>query len=54
MVEPGIRVTNKAIPILGNSGMNHRVSKEAKDGWPELIISGAALLGDVTVKLLKE
>jgi hypothetical protein len=54
LVEPGIWVINNAIPVLGSSGTNHRVAKEAKDGWPELTISGTALLGDISVKLLKE
>ena len=53
-VEPGIRVVNNAIPILGGSWTNGKVNKQARDGGPELVISGAALLGNITVKLLKE
>ena len=53
LVESGIRVTNRVIPILGSSEVDHKVSREARDGEPELIISGATLLGEVKVKLLK-
>jgi len=54
MVESGIQVTNNAIPVLGSSKTNHKVEKEAQAGWPEIIISGTAILGDISVKLLKE
>ena len=53
-VESGIRVSNRAIPILGGAWMDHNVGKQAEEGEPELIISGTALLGNITVKLLKE
>ena len=53
-VESGIRVSNRSIPILGSSWVDHKVDKQAGDGDPELIISGTALLGNITVKLLKE
>ena len=53
-VEPGIRVICKAMPVLGSTGVNQKVEKMARDGEPELIISGAALLGDISVKPLKE
>jgi len=52
-VEPGIRVVNNAIPILGGSWTNSKVNKLAQDRGPELVITGAALLGNITVKLLK-
>jgi len=51
-VESGIRVSNRVIPILGGSWVDHKVGRQARDGEPELVISGAALLGNVTVKLL--
>jgi len=54
MVESGIRVINNAVPILGDSKTNSKVDKEAESGGPELIISGTALLGDISVKVLKE
>jgi len=54
LVEPGIRVTIKAIPILGNADVSHKVDKMAGSGGPELVISGVALLGNISVKLLKE
>jgi hypothetical protein len=53
-VESGIRVSNNAIPILGGTWTDHKVSKQVCSNEPELIISGAALLGNITVKLLKE
>jgi len=54
LVEPGIQVSNRAIPILGSCEVNNNVNKMAKRGEPELLISGAVLLGSVTIKLLKE
>ncbi|MDR0496142.1 MAG: hypothetical protein LBH42_00855 [Treponema sp.] len=53
-VESGIRVTNKAIPILGSARVNNKVSSQVRQGDPELVISGVALLADISVKLLKE
>ena len=53
LVEPGISVVNNAIPILGGSWINSKVNKQARNGGPELVISGAALLGNISVKLLK-
>jgi len=52
-VESGIRVSNRTVPILGGAWIDHNVDKEA-GREPELIISGAALLGNVTIKLLKQ
>jgi len=53
-VESGIRVSNRAVPVLGGSWTDRKVERNADDGEPELVISGAALLGNITVKLLKE
>jgi hypothetical protein len=53
-VESGIRVTNKAVPVLSSASVNHKVNKQAQQGEPELKISGIALLGSITVKLIKE
>ena len=53
-VESGIQVSNRAIPILGGAWTDGKVNRQARAGEPEIIISGAALLGNVTVKLLKE
>ena len=53
-VEPGIRVRNKAIAILGNVDINQKVERQAQSGDPEIIISGAALLGNISVLPLKE
>ena len=53
-VESGIRVSNKVIPILGGAWTDGKVTKQARDGEALLVVSGTALLGNVTVKLLKE
>ena len=53
-VESGIRVSNRVIPILGSSDIDRRVDKYSGEGDLELIISGTALLGNITVKLLKD
>ena len=53
-VESGIRVSNRAIPILGGAWTDHNVDKEARNEEPELVISGAALLGNITIKTLKQ
>jgi hypothetical protein len=53
-VESGIQVNNKVMPVLGNSSVNHKVTKQALQGDPELVISGVALLGSISVKLIKE
>jgi len=52
-VESGIRVSNRAIPVLGGSWTDRKVEKNAENGEPEIVIEGAALLGNITVKLLK-
>jgi hypothetical protein len=52
-VESGIRVSNRAVPILGGAWTDRKVERSADNREPELIISGAALLGNITVKLLK-
>ena len=54
LVEPGIRVINKVLPVLGEASVNRKVSRLANDYEPELVISGVALLGSVSVKPLKE
>ena len=53
-VESGIRVRNKAIPVLGSSNVNNKINKMAEEDGAELVISGIALLGDISVKFLKE
>jgi len=53
-VESGIKVTNSAVPILGGAWTDRKVERNAGTGDPELVISGAALLGNITVKLLNE
>ena len=53
-VEPGVRVVNNVLPVLGSSEVNQKVFKFANPGGPELVITGTALLGDISVKLLKD
>ena len=53
-VESGIRVINKVIPILGNADVNQKVGKQTREGEPEIVVSGAAFLGNISVKLLKD
>ena len=53
-VEPGIRVINNTVPVLGGAWTDRKVGKEAGEGEPLLIIAGTAILGNVTVKLLRE
>ena len=52
-VESGIRVSNRAVPVLGGAWTDRKVERDAENGELELVISGAALLGNITVKLLK-
>ena len=53
-VEPGIRVINKAVPVLGGAWTNNKVNRQAQSSGPELFISGAAILGNISIKVLKE
>ena len=53
-VESGIRVSNKAIPVLGSASVDSRINKHAQQGDAEIVVSGMSLLGEVKVKLLKE
>jgi hypothetical protein len=45
-------VSNRVIPVLGNADTNHKVYEYARQEEAELIVSGTALLGNITVKLL--
>jgi len=53
-VEPGIRIINKVVPVLGSTDVNQKVEKQARSTDPELVLSGVALLGDISVRLLKD
>jgi len=53
-VESGIRVSNRAVPVLGGAWTDQKVNRNAGNGEFELVISGAALLGNITVVPLKE
>jgi len=52
LVEQGINVINRAIPVLGNSDTKFNSYKNVAND-KELIISGAAILGNITVKTIK-
>ena len=53
-VEGGIRVINNTIPIMGTTEISGKVSKQEMEDERELVISGTAILGSVSVRLLKE
>ena len=53
-VAPGVRVINNTIPVLGGAWMDQNAGKQARDDDPLLVISGTAILGNVTVKPLNE
>jgi hypothetical protein len=52
LVEPGIRVVNRAIPILGNCVTKLKDNKNSCYDR-ELIISGTAILGNITIKQIR-
>jgi hypothetical protein len=54
LVEDGIQVINKAIPIFGNSDVSRKVNNQVQNGNRELIINGTAMFGNISIKLLKE
>ncbi|GHT78143.1 hypothetical protein FACS1894130_04250 [Spirochaetia bacterium] len=54
VVPPGVAVTMKALPIAGDAKTGRGVETQPRPGMPELVISGCAILGSVTVKLRKE
>ena len=53
-VEGGIRVTNRVVPILANADLAKTLAQQEGSGDQELVISGTAILGNISVKLLKE
>ena len=58
-VESGIRAVNRSVPVLANSDVSQKVTRQAEitgnpDEDRELIITGVALLGNISIKLLKE
>ena len=54
IVPPGLAVVIKAIPIAGTVSMGRGVETRPDAGGRELVVTGAALLGTVNVKLRKE
>ena len=53
-VEPGIHVTNKSLAILADSKIDNKIFRQSTDKYPEIVIKGTILLGDLSVKLLKD
>jgi hypothetical protein len=53
-VPPGVAVTIKAVPIAGAVSLGRGVETRRTPGGSELVITGAALLGNITVRLRKE
>ena len=51
-IEPGISVVNRVIPILGNSETKFKDFNNTGNDR-ELIVSGAAIFGNITIKPLK-
>ena len=52
-IEQGISVVNRVIPILGNSETKIKDLKNTGSDR-EIIVSGAAIFGNITIKLLKD
>jgi predicted membrane protein len=52
-VPEGVAVTINAICIAGNADIGRGVETQRRPGGAELVITGAALLGSITVKLKK-
>jgi hypothetical protein len=53
-VPPGVAVTMRAFPLAGEAKVCRGVETQRSPGKPELVITGIALLGNITVKLRKE
>jgi hypothetical protein len=53
-VPPGLAVTVKALPVAGSVFIGKGVETQRLPGGSELVITGAVLLGNITVKLRKE
>jgi hypothetical protein len=54
LVPRGVSVRMNAFPIMGDCRVDRGVETQRFAGEPELIISGCALMGSITVKLQKE
>jgi hypothetical protein len=53
-VPPGLTVTLKILPVLGNATVRRGVETRRIPGAPELVVTGPVLLGDVLIKLRKD
>ncbi|MDR1948217.1 MAG: cell wall-active antibiotics response protein [Spirochaetaceae bacterium] len=53
-VPPGVAVTMKAFPIAGETTIGRGVETRRAPGGAELVITGIALLGNISVRLRKE
>jgi hypothetical protein len=54
LVPPGVTVTMKAVPIMGEARTGRGIETQRLPGAPELVITGCALLGSIVVKVRKE
>jgi hypothetical protein len=53
-VPPGVAVNMQAVAVLGDTHVGRTVNRSRLPGQPELVITGAALLGSIAVRLRKE
>ena len=54
LVPPEVSVRMNAFPVMGECRIGRGVETQRSPGGPELVISGCALLGSITVKLRKD
>jgi hypothetical protein len=53
-VPPGVAVTMKAFPVAGEARIGKGVETQRSPGGAELVVTGIALLGNISVRLRKE
>jgi hypothetical protein len=53
-VPPGVAVTMKAFPVAGETRIGKGVETQRSPGGAELVVTGIALLGNISVRLRKE
>ncbi|GHU31447.1 hypothetical protein FACS1894172_06360 [Spirochaetia bacterium] len=53
IVDPGITVISEAFPILGNVTIESGVEQQRQTGHPTVIITGSAIMANITVRLYK-
>jgi hypothetical protein len=54
LVPPGLTVSMRAVPIMGEARAGRGIEAQRLPGAPELVITGCALLGSIVVKVRKE